>query len=163
MLGPLLVVQWLALLALAAHRPPQLVALLPGRRPDLLLHRRVAVRALDAADRRGRLRLVVPAHPIAGLPATTCSRACRRSSLLNTLVLLPVALLAVYGIASRIAGRVFGYWAAALWIAVPYVAIPLCCQRYHGKYVEQTLPQTLRVDRRWPTSPRWCSCSSARI
>jgi hypothetical protein len=63
--------------------------------------------------------------------------------LLNTLLLLPVALLCVYGIASRIGGRVFGYWAATLWIAVPYVAIPLFDQRYHAKWVEQTLPQTL--------------------
>jgi hypothetical protein len=70
---------------------------------------------------------------LSGLPAIV---------LLNTIVLLPVALLAVYGIASRIAGRVFGYWAALLWVAVPYIAIPLWVQRYHGKYVEQTLPQT---------------------
>ena len=45
---------------------------------------------------------------------------------LNTLVLLPVALLCVYGIATRIAGRVFGYWAAALWIVIPYVDDPAC-------------------------------------
>jgi hypothetical protein len=70
---------------------------------------------------------------LSGLPAIV---------LLNTIVLLPIALVAVYGIASRIAGRVFGYWTAALWIAVPYLAIPLFVQRYHGKYVEQTLPQT---------------------
>ncbi len=70
---------------------------------------------------------------LAGLPAIV---------VLNTVVLLPVALVAVYGIASRIAGRAFGYWAAALWVAVPYIAIPLWVERYHGKYVEQTLPQT---------------------
>ncbi len=62
--------------------------------------------------------------------------------LLDTIVLLPVALLAMYGIGARIGGRVFGYWTAALWIALPYVAIPLFVQRYHGKYIEQTLPQT---------------------
>jgi dolichyl-phosphate-mannose-protein mannosyltransferase len=63
--------------------------------------------------------------------------------LFNTLVLLPVALLCVYGIAARIGGRVLGYWSAALWIAVPYLAIPLFDQRYHQKYVEITLPQQL--------------------
>jgi hypothetical protein len=37
---------------------------------------------------------------------------------------------------------VFGYWTAGLWIALPYIAIPLFVQRYHGKFIEQTLPQT---------------------
>ena len=45
------------------HRPPQLVALLPGRRPDLLLHRCLVVRALDAADRRDRLGLALRPDP----------------------------------------------------------------------------------------------------
>ena len=62
---------------------------------------------------------------------------------LNALFLLPVALLCVYGIATRIAGRVFGYWAAALWIVIPYATIPMFDQRYHEKYVDITLPQSL--------------------
>ena len=62
---------------------------------------------------------------------------------LNALTLLPVALLCVYGIATRIAGRVFGYWTAFLWVIVPYVAIPMFDQRYHEKYVDITLPQSL--------------------
>src|SRR5581483_5602593 len=70
---------------------------------------------------------------LSGLPAIV---------FLTTLILLPVDLLGMYGIGSRIGGRLFGYWAAAIWIAVPYLAIPLFVQRYHGKYVEQTLPQT---------------------
>ncbi len=70
---------------------------------------------------------------LAGLPAIV---------LLDTIVLLPIALLAMYGIGARISGRIFGYWTAAVWVAVPYVAIPLFVQRYHGKYLEQTLPQT---------------------
>jgi Dolichyl-phosphate-mannose-protein mannosyltransferase len=61
----------------------------------------------------------------------------------NVLVLLPVSLLCMYGIASRIAGRVFGYWTAALWILIPYAAIPMFAQRYHQKYVEIALPQQL--------------------
>ncbi len=76
---------------------------------------------------------VAGANVLSGLPAVV---------LINTVILLPIALLAVYGIAARIAGRLFGYWAAALWIAVPYIAIPLWVQRYHGKYLEQTLPQS---------------------
>ena len=45
---------------------------------------------------------------------------------LQFFVLLPVALLAVYGAATHVGGRLFGYWAAALWIVLPYAAIPSC-------------------------------------
>src|SRR4029450_7676643 len=63
--------------------------------------------------------------------------------LFNTVVLLPVALLCIYGIASRIAGRIFGYLAAALWIAIPYPGILFVQPGYHQKYTELTLPQAL--------------------
>jgi hypothetical protein len=63
--------------------------------------------------------------------------------LLNTAILLPVALLCVYGIASRIAGRLFGYFAALLWIALPYLGILFVEPGYHQKYTELTLPQLL--------------------
>jgi hypothetical protein len=59
------------------------------------------------------------------------------------LVLLPASLLLVYALATRIAGRLFGYWAAALWVAVPYLAVPLFVDRYHTQFVEQFLPQAL--------------------
>ncbi len=82
--------------------------------------------------------LLLPIAPFAGpnlvsaLPAIV---------LLNTLVLLPVALLCLYGIAARIAGRLFGYWAVALWIAIPYLGIVFLEPGYHQKYTELTLPQ----------------------
>jgi len=60
--------------------------------------------------------------------------------LFNTLVLLPVALLCIYGIAARIAGRLYGYWAAALWIALPYFGILFVEPGYHQKYTELTIP-----------------------
>ena len=63
--------------------------------------------------------------------------------LLNTLVLLPVALLCVYGIASRFAGRLFGYFAALAWILLPYLGILVVEPGYHQKYTELTLPQQL--------------------
>jgi hypothetical protein len=63
--------------------------------------------------------------------------------LLNTVILLPIALLCVYGIASRIAGRLFGYFAALLWIVVPYLGIVFVEPGYHQKYTEVTLPQAL--------------------
>jgi len=61
----------------------------------------------------------------------------------NTVVLLPVALLCVYGIANRIAGRLFGYFAALLWVVLPYFGILFVEPGYHQKYTELTLPQLL--------------------
>jgi hypothetical protein len=63
--------------------------------------------------------------------------------LLNTVILLPVALLCVYGIANRIAGRLFGYFAALLWIVLPYLGVLFVEPGYHQKYTELTLPQAL--------------------
>jgi len=62
---------------------------------------------------------------------------------LNALVLVPLATLCVYGIAERIGGRLFGYWAAVLWIALPYAGIRYALPGYHQKYTELTLPQVL--------------------
>jgi hypothetical protein len=63
--------------------------------------------------------------------------------LLQFLVLLPLGLLGIYAIAARIGGRALAWWAAALWIVLPYLAIPFFVQRYHDRYVEQVLPQAL--------------------
>lgn len=63
--------------------------------------------------------------------------------LFQVLVLLPVALVSIYSIAETIAGRAYGYAAAALWVAVPYICIPLFDPRFHERYVEQLLPQAL--------------------
>src|ERR671936_237773 len=60
---------------------------------------------------------------------------------LQAVVLAPIALCCVYGIAARIGARLLGYLAAALWVLAPYAAIPLWDHRYHAKYVEQFLPQ----------------------
>jgi hypothetical protein len=62
---------------------------------------------------------------------------------LNVLVLGPVALACVYGLAARIGGRLLGLWASALWVAAPYLAIPFFRDDYHERYVEQFLPQAL--------------------
>ena len=60
---------------------------------------------------------------------------------LNVIVLGPIGLLCVYGIASHIGGRLLGYWASFLWVIAPYAAIPLFIERYHEKWTEQFLPQ----------------------
>jgi len=81
--------------------------------------------------------LLLPLAPLAGPNLVS---ALPPIILFNTLVLLPVALLCVYGIAARIAGRLFGYWAAALWIVLPYFGILFVEPGYHQKYTELTLP-----------------------
>jgi hypothetical protein len=75
---------------------------------------------------------VAGSNILAGLPAVL---------LFQFLVLLPLGLLMIYALAARIGGRVLGYWAAALWIALPFLTIPLVVDRYHQTYVELTLPQ----------------------
>jgi hypothetical protein len=59
----------------------------------------------------------------------------------QVVVLLPVALLCVYAIGARIAGQLCGFVSAGVWIAAPFVVIPLFDGRYHARYVEQFLPQ----------------------
>jgi hypothetical protein len=81
--------------------------------------------------------------PLAWLAGPNLVSALPGIVLVNTLIFLPIALLCVYGIASRIAGRIFGYFAAALWIALPYLGILFVEPGYHQKYTELTLPQLL--------------------
>jgi hypothetical protein len=61
--------------------------------------------------------------------------------LLNVLVLMPVAMVSLYGIGARIGGRLFGYWTVALWIVVPFVGVWYTDAGYHQKYTELLLPQ----------------------
>ena len=81
--------------------------------------------------------------PVAAVAGPNLAAALPAIVLFNTVVLLPVALLCVYAIASRIAGRLFGYFTAALWIALPYLGILFVEPGYHQKYTELTLPQVL--------------------
>jgi hypothetical protein len=81
--------------------------------------------------------------PVAAVAGPNLAAALPAIVLFNVVVLLPVALLCVYAIAARIAGRLFGYFAAALWIALPYLGILFVEPGYHQKYTELTLPQVL--------------------
>jgi len=63
--------------------------------------------------------------------------------LLNVLILMPIALLAAYGIGQRIGGRLFGYWTAGLWIIVPLIGIKYADAGYHQRYTELLVPQSL--------------------
>ena len=71
---------------------------------------------------------------LVGLPAIV---------LVQTAILLPLALAAVYGMSKRLLGAVVARLAVVAWILVPFAVIPLFVQRYHVRWVEQTLPQTL--------------------
>ena len=71
---------------------------------------------------------------LAGAPAVV---------LLQFLLLLPLGVVCVYAIASRIGGRPLGYWAAAWWVAIPFLVVPLFAERYQERWTEQTLPQAL--------------------
>lgn len=55
--------------------------------------------------------------------------------------LLPLALFALYGIARRIAGRLFGYWALLVWLVVPLIGIRYTDAGYHQRFTEALLPQ----------------------
>jgi hypothetical protein len=81
--------------------------------------------------------------PIAALLGANILSALPVIVLFQTIVLLPVAILCVYGIAARIGGRLLGYLAAALFVFAPFLSIPLWDQRYHAKFIEQFLPQAL--------------------
>ena len=73
--------------------------------------------------------------------------------LLQVLVLGPIALLCVYGIATRIGGRLLGYWASFLWVAAPFASIPLFVDRYQERWAEHFLRR--RSDSSpWPISRR---------
>ena len=120
------------------------LALLPGRRPDVVLHLRAGSSRTVASRRRS-----------SGTSGRSCS--CRSSSLagpdfldglpviilVQVLVLVPVAVLCAYWVAARIGGRLLGYFAAAAWIIAPFAVQPLFVGRYHERWNEQTLPQAL--------------------
>jgi hypothetical protein len=81
--------------------------------------------------------------PITWATGPTYAQALPALVIAQVLVLGPIALLCVYGIAARIGGRLLGYWASLLWVIAPFAAIPLFVDRYHEKWTEQFLPQAL--------------------
>ncbi len=64
-------------------------------------------------------------------------------ALAQVLILGPIAVYCMYGIAREIGGRLLGYWAALLWVIAPFAAIPLFVDRYQERWYEQFLPQAL--------------------
>ncbi len=60
---------------------------------------------------------------------------------LQVLVLGPIATLAVYDIATRVAGRAAGLWSAAAFVVVPVAVTPLFVDRYQERWTDQVLVQ----------------------
>ena len=83
------------------------------------------------------------ATPIMWVTGPTYVQALPPLVVLQVLVLGPIAVLCVYGIASRIGGRLLGYWASFLWVIAPFAAIPLFVDRYQERWTEHFLPQAL--------------------
>jgi hypothetical protein len=81
--------------------------------------------------------------PIMWVTGPTYVQALPPLVVLQVLVLGPIALLCIYDLASRIGGRLLGYWAAFLWTVAPFASIPLFVDRYHERFGEQFLPQAL--------------------
>ncbi|MGH3135642.1 MAG: hypothetical protein ACRDPV_04005 [Gaiellaceae bacterium] len=81
--------------------------------------------------------------PIMWVTGPTFVQALPPLVLVQVLVLGPVALLCVYGIASNIGGRLLGYWASLLWVVAPFASIPLFVDRYQERWAEHFLPQAL--------------------
>jgi hypothetical protein len=81
--------------------------------------------------------------PIARVAGPNVANAYPAVILLDVLVLVPATTLALWGIAERIAGRVFAYWAAALWIALPFLGVEYANVGYHQRWTELFLPQAL--------------------
>lgn len=81
--------------------------------------------------------------PIMWVTGPTFVQALPPLVLLQVIVLGPIALLCVYGIAARIGGRLLGYWASLLWVVAPFASIPLFVDRYQERWAEHFLPQAL--------------------
>ena len=78
--------------------------------------------------------------PIAGIAGPNLLAGLPLVIVLNALVLTPVALLCVYGIAKILGGRRFAYLVSCIWVAAPLLAIQYFLIDYHRRYVGQTLP-----------------------
>jgi hypothetical protein len=71
---------------------------------------------------------------LSGLPAVI---------VLDVVVLAPLGTLCVYGIGTRVGGRLSGLWCSLLWVAAPYVSLLFFTDRYHETWFDLALPQTL--------------------
>jgi hypothetical protein len=81
--------------------------------------------------------------PLTWVTGSTSVQLLPLTTILQVGVLAPIAMLAVYDIGARLAGRLAGLWCAAAFVVAPFAAIPYFVQRYHDSWVDQFLPQAL--------------------
>jgi hypothetical protein len=81
--------------------------------------------------------------PVAGISGLNFLDGASTLVVLQMLVLLPLALFAVYEIASRIGGKLLGRLTAIGWVVAPYAVVPLFSATYRHTYEDQILPQAL--------------------
>jgi len=82
-----------------------------------------------------------------------------RGSALSTiaaLVLAPVAVLVVQELGARLAGRAFALASGALYVALPFLAIPFFVPPYRTTYVDEVIPALVGL-----RSPQWLALGVA--
>ena len=80
---------------------------------------------------------------------------------LNSLVLAPAAVIGMYLLGERIAGRLFGLWAAFLWVILPGLALLLYPREDAAVGDRLVPPDCAPGSTPCPTSRRWSARSSA--
>ena len=85
-----------------------------------------------------------PAYPLLLAPITAVTpHVSTVASILmtvNILVLAPLASYCLLEVARRVAGSLYAIAAAAVWLLLPIVAVPLFVPKYHDTYVDHVLP-----------------------
>lgn len=143
MLGPLVVAQWIAVLVFTTQTEHNGLLFYQGG--DQTFFYTTAWALSEGHVPRTGIGYAWPLveAPIALLAGPSFLAALPWLLGLQFLVLLPASLLLVYALATHIGGRPFAYWAAALWVFLPYLAVPLFVDRYHTQLVEQFMPHAL--------------------
>ena len=80
------------------------------------------------------LTWIAGSNILAGLPLIV---------LLNAVVLSPIAVLCIFGLAKGIGGQRFAYACASLWVVFPVASIAFFHPDYHSRYVDITLPDVV--------------------
>jgi hypothetical protein len=81
--------------------------------------------------------------PIAAVAGPNIASGYPAVILFDVLILLPIAVLALFGLARLIGGTRFAYLTVLLWIAMPLIGIKFTDAGYHERFTEANLPQAL--------------------
>ena len=81
--------------------------------------------------------------PVAAIAGPSFLAALPAIIAIQVVFLLPLGLVAFYGLTKRMLGPTMARLGVIAWVAAPYAVIPLFVTRYHPQWVDQTLPQLL--------------------